>query len=861
MNKNFLFTIFFVFLYSVVYAGPIDEGIARKVAETFMSGQQRMQHLYPTDLTLAYKSVPSGHATTLTNDNIVYFYVFNSGNEGFVIVSGEDSVIPVLGYSDEGVFDGDNIPQEVMKWLEGYKNQIRYAIENDLQPTAEILQDWKDYIDGNTDRFAALGTTAVNPLITTKWNQSPYFNALCPYDNAKGARTVTGCVATAMAQIMKFWNHPANGTGFHSYNHPRYGTLSANFGSTTYQWSSMPNRVTSNNDAVATLMYQCGVSIDMNYGVSAEGGSGAATLDVADALKNYFGYASTVKGIHRANYTETQWKNLIKSELDAGRPVQYAGTGSGGGHSFVCDGYDNNGYFHFNWGWGGSSDGYFTVNALNPGTLGTGGGTGGFNSNQRLIYGIKPGGSTENSTDIRLYSSLTMPSTKIWFTSSFGVSADVANYGSTAFSGQLGAAVFDASYNFVDFIETTEFNISSMKYRSMDFINDGSPKFVPGKYYIALFFKSGSSGWTIVGDGSYTNLIALEFFYSANIEVNSKFTITNNNGKLIQGQTARINVDVLNTGNSTFYGDIRVNLANLTGSWAQNIAILNESRGLPPNYHYTDGMNFENTITVEPGTYLMEVAFREEGSSSWYYAGSSDYSNPIYVIVEESALSPDSYEPNNSASAAYKLPLSFSGNSVTINTSGSNCHNGVDYDYYKIQLPSGYSYKIVPRLHDSYNSGNGKSYSLDALFSYSVDGSKWSDAYDDVFNGSIDVNGGKTVYFFVSPYYTGETGTYLLDLKITRSPSTAVEIIDDDGLVNVFPNPAQDFINIDFDRFPYDVSSVSVYDVTGNQIIYKEVTKAQQKFRLETSSWLDGVYFVVINTDQGLLTKKIIIKR
>ena len=154
-----------------------------------------------------------------------------------------------------------------------------------------------------------------------------------------------------MAQIMKFWNYPETGSGFHSYNHPAYGTLSANFGSTTYQWSLMPNVVSSSNSAVATLMYHCGVSVNMVYDIAAKGGSSAQTLDVAAALKTYFGYSSTVEGKYRKDYTDAQWIDLLKTELNAGRPVQYAGTGSSGGHSFVCDGYNSNDFFHMNWGW------------------------------------------------------------------------------------------------------------------------------------------------------------------------------------------------------------------------------------------------------------------------------------------------------------------------------------------------------------------------------------------------------------------------------------------------------------------------------------------------------------------------------
>jgi Peptidase C10 family len=196
------------------------------------------------------------------------------------------------------------------------------------------------------------------------------------------------------------------------------------------------------------------VSVDMNYNVSSAGGSGAQTLDVATALKTYFDYASSVQGVYRTSYTSTAWTNLLKAELDAGRPMQYAGTGSGGGHSFVCDGYDNQNYFHFNWGWGGSSDGYFITSALNPGSLGTGGGSGGFNTNQRAIIGIRPNQAVATAPSLRLNSAITISPNPIQYQQAFTVNAGILNTGNGAFVGDLGAALFDASGNFVSWVQT-----------------------------------------------------------------------------------------------------------------------------------------------------------------------------------------------------------------------------------------------------------------------------------------------------------------------------------------------------------------------------------------------------------------------
>jgi len=720
--------------------------------------------------------------------------------------------------------------------------------------------------------------SAVAPLISTKWDQSPYYNLLCPFDNTKAERTVTGCVATAMAQVMKFWNYPATGTGFHSYNHSAYGTLSANFGSTTYSWTEMPNQLTSSSttaqkNAVATLMYNCGVSVDMDYGVSSTGGSSAYVISSASvgtyctehALKTYFGYKSTLQGIKKASYSNANWITLLKNELNASRPIVYAGFGDGG-HCFVCDGYDNNDYFHFNWGWAGQNDGYFALSALNPGSGGAGGGSYEFTNGQQALIGIEPAnnGTAPQTYDLRLYSALNMPSVKIWFKNAFDLDVNVGNYGTGSFSGQFGVAVFDTIGNFVDFMETKSnltLNTNSHFTNGLTFSSTGSSTFVPGKYYAALFYKTATQDWKIVANGAYTNLKKFEIYYSADIEVNSSFTITTNGGSLIKGQTAIVNVDVLNAAANTFLGKYRVNLSNLDGSWAQNIEILNESNGLPSNYHYPGGNNFTGAVTVEPGTYLLEMAFQAQGTSNWYYAGSSNHSNPVYVIVKSPELQADIYEDNNSQAKAYNLVVSFSGSSATKNSNGSNLHVGTDIDYYKVVLPSGYSYTITPRLHDSFSSGNGQTYSVDALFSYSTNGTAYSETYDDVMTGNITVNNGGTLYFKVAPYFSGNTGTYLLDMNIARGAITDVNNVEANTSILLSPNPASDFVMIDLQQSPTKVNQIVLCDVKGAQVYIENKTNTEGIITLPLTNVPNGVYFVQIHMDKGILTKKLVVKK
>ena len=580
------------------------------------------------------------------------------------------------------------------------------------------------------------------------------------------------------------------------------------------------------------------------------------------ALKTYFGYKSTLRGVLKSSYTDANWINLLKAEVDASRPIVYAGSGTGGGHAFVCDGYDNNNKFHFNWGWSGYYDGYFAINALNPDGQGTGGGTGAYNTNQHAVIGIVPasggGGPTPTTNDLRLYSSLTMSATNIWFGDNFSVTASIGNYSTNAFSGQLGAAVFDYKGDFVDFLQTGSVNISGSSFNTYTFNKTGSILLVPGTYYVAIFYKTGTQDWTIVGDGSYTNLKQFKIVYSANIETHSNFTITTNGGKLIQGKSATVNVNVKNTGTTTFYGKFCVSLSKLDGTWAQDIQILSENNGLMPNYFYTGGNNFTGTITVPPGTYLMQTAYQRSGDPQWYYAGSTNYQNPVYVIVEAAPIQQDAYEPNNTQAQAYNLPVSFSGNNASVKTTGSNLHNTTDIDYYKIVLPTGYKYTVKPRLHDKYDSGNGLTYTVDALFAYSTNGTTYSDAYDDVMPGNITLNSGGTVYFVVAPYFAGNIGTYLLDIQITRTATSDIDDVELNNQISIYPNPAKDILTVESGELKID--KIEIFDLTGKTLLTTHYSLLTTN-SIDVSNLSNGIYLLQIYSDMGVLNKKIIIKK
>ena len=233
MKHFLLFILLFVGAISISTAKEVKPEKAKLVAQNMYQQVSKNKGSVNFELVYTSKSKDISNSNKSSINEMPLFYVFNAGGEnGFVIVSGDDNTIPVLGYSTKGSFDNSNLPHNLQKWLNNYKNQIKYIVANNIKATEEIKTEWKKLESGqslNTNK----DVTAVNPLLSVTWSQSPYVNDLCPYDvnagSANGYHVVSGCPATAMAQIMKYWEYPSNGTGFHSYNHSTYGTLSANF--------------------------------------------------------------------------------------------------------------------------------------------------------------------------------------------------------------------------------------------------------------------------------------------------------------------------------------------------------------------------------------------------------------------------------------------------------------------------------------------------------------------------------------------------------------------------------------------------------------------------------------------------------
>ena len=322
--------------------------------------------------------------TQVTKNGEPAAYVFNyAGNNGYMILSGDDVAMPVLGYNDRGRIDATNLPPQLEWWLQQYASQIEYATAHGVTSQSATV------------RPAAPEAEAIAPLIKTHWDQGEPYNGKCPMLNAQ--RTYTGCVATALAQVMNYFKYPEVGQYSISYNDTDGcgKRLSLDFTKCRFDWSNMLDTYTPGQytdaqaDAVATLMQATGYSVKMSYAADA---SGALAMNIKHALTRYFNYDPNMEYALRIYYSATQWKQKIIDNLKNVGPILYGGASMlGGGHSFILDGYDGNGYFHFNWGWSQMSDGYYLLDALNPSALGTGGGTGGgYNFTQDALFGVQP---------------------------------------------------------------------------------------------------------------------------------------------------------------------------------------------------------------------------------------------------------------------------------------------------------------------------------------------------------------------------------------------------------------------------------------------------------------------------------------
>ena len=371
MKKLSLFLLFL--MVSITISGnPVTRNAALQKARQFMPNKQFMEG--------------KSYARGKTDKGTDALYIFNADGGGFVIISGDDRTVPVIGYADKGTLLQDNLPDNLRSWLEGYAAQLKAIEASEAKPVVNM--------------GARIQKPAIEPLILTSWNQGNPYNLRIPTyksNNGEYYHYVTGCVATALAQVMYYYKWPESCPAIPGYSYQSGKYNIPDLPATTFKWDQMKLNYDYDEsgvaaDAVAELLLYVGQANEMDYNMG-----GSAAYIHKKVMAETFGYSRNMYSVYRGDYTTAEWEDLIYQELASNRPVLYDGQSDGGGHQFICDGYDGDGLFHINWGWGGISDGFFVLSLANPDEKGIGGGAGtsGYAYGQSAVIGFEPGKSDE----------------------------------------------------------------------------------------------------------------------------------------------------------------------------------------------------------------------------------------------------------------------------------------------------------------------------------------------------------------------------------------------------------------------------------------------------------------------------------
>ena len=403
--------------FATARAAEVDEATTRRVAVAFWNAH------HPADV----KDVDEASLTLNVFEDLSLVRVYSVADNGFVIVSADNSALPVLGYSFDSPFPKELHPS-LRYWLNGYQSQLAELDAEGVEASQQVAGAWNTLLTSVAGRkdSAQDSVTPVAALLKTRWDQGNPYNKYCPYDSIGHIKTVVGCVATAMAQVIRYWEHPTCGTGSHSYvpvqrTQTAFDTLTADFAHTTYIYEYMPNVLydgisrAREVDAVAKLSYHCGIAVNMMYGSSSGAYSSCGYYDnggnwrvwtnacAVSAFTDFFKYDATLINYAERDHVQSDsvWLALIDNDIYAGRPIYYSGHDSTGGHAFVLDGIDVEHRYHFNWGWGGSGDGFYIHTNIAPGSGGYGGNaTYSFNYGQAAIFNLQPVPTQLDTVDI-----------------------------------------------------------------------------------------------------------------------------------------------------------------------------------------------------------------------------------------------------------------------------------------------------------------------------------------------------------------------------------------------------------------------------------------------------------------------------
>ncbi len=769
------------------------------------------------------------------------FYFFNEEKSGFVIVAGDDCARPILGYSMHGKLDGLVLPDAFVEMLETYREEIAYARENQ-QDNTSFEKVWAELKTGEVKTKSTGMSSAVTPMLTTSWNQRPYYNALCPQDPESGHHAVTGCVATALAQILNYYEHPAKAEGYFSYIENDFGLQNVLFFNADYDWNKMPDVLNGSSPdeeqfALAELMYHCGVGVRMNYGLAQ---SGATMGAIRNALTNYFAYDNSLEIRSKGSKTFPEWELEVQAELDAGRPILYAGFGKGSGHAFILDGYASD-QFHINWGWGGSSDGYFALTALNPGAYPSG-----FNAWQMGIFGVKPRTNYKRS-DIELNKMLSFQSDTIYNLSPCDVTFDIKNNSVEEFNGYVSLILFDKDTVEVGYIGAKY----GLKLAQGETLGDDTLLHInklyvqPGAYLAALLYRE-NGNFIDVDPGNFTNFVKIQV--ASSVGAGDLFltdSVVLMDSVPVTGDSLKVMLNVANGGASVYNGEVRAEVYN---SWGGQVAILDsiDISGLNPS-DTTSLVLFVDTLDLYPGRYYLRLFEKPEGQAYHLELNSKQFLNPLPFVVIPVPPKADKYENNDSIEIATVVFLEQNGSYFTKTIDSASIHVDEDKDFYEFVMPEGpYTYTAWINLSNlgGRDKGNdqegGSSLHMLAHLNGTTLG-PWENYSDE----PILMNAGDTLRVEVFPFFLGLTGDYTLYLSVNQTVITSAEEKPEEKL-KIYPNPAIETINVSSGK---TMTSFDVFSLAGELVYHNKIlTKSVQ---LDLQSWNKGTYLMKINFEDG----------
>ena len=829
-------------------ARPVDQETAKRLGQSFVKANFEFTR-QSDQLNLVQ--------TAYSERGEACYYIFNVGDTGFVILAADDNYRPVIGYSDRGTFNPDDMAPALAEYLEVVRQGVMSASEASSASVA-VAADWA-MLEKNGRLVSRHGGREDVFLVQTTWNQNYPYNYFCPEgEGGPGGHCYAGCVATAAAQLMKFWNHPIQGQGSYTYipeDHPEYGPLTANFGETTYDWDNMPNAISNNSpieqiEAVAQLIYHVGVSVDMNYRPTS---SGAVTGKLCQTMPAYFFYTDQMDNLYRENYTHEGYMQLVINSIDMNWPMVQRG----GGHAYVLDGYNDNDMVHFNWGWSGSSDGWFNIDEH------------GYADGESIIYNYVPAeiySATANApTDMNV-----VPANDGTLTASISwknPSITLTNVPLTAIDQIVVARNGEVIF--------TEDNVTPGA--EMSFVDESVPYFDVFDYavYAIINGQHGASAraekvlvaptcdWKIImqssafqgWNGGYVSL------YSATGKEIQRFTITSSVPSTFNFPVPVGNVCFGWTAPSNNVSNMSLIIKDSEGNTAYTYQ--GNSSGMEEGVFYAVNNGCGNALVTTAPYHLMAEMSESDVVLTWENGGVvPDYGYIVYKDEQIYGLTSELsfVDENITVGHCYTVTaLNYGGESDHSNetcASAGDCKGATNFDYEYV----GNNYKIK-LLWDKPEPGDGLSgYYLfrkqgeDGTYErIKLLGASATNFTDNTANQQGDY------YYRLYAYYSATDCTSApasikddpnkFYLKVYYSPT---DIEETEKLeMNLYPNPVNHSLKIEADGMTH----VTVYNQLG-QLVYAMECDSNS-LNINVSDWNEGIYLVKVMTGNGWVSHRV----